>query len=306
MKYAALLFFLMPVSICAKVLIITYSCNSPHFIEMQDKTFKRFLNDDYEFVVFNDARRENIKQQIDDMCNQLGIRVFRIPQEIHNRPYLPRQAGDNLQGASERHVNCIQYSLDTLGFNHDDIVFLLDSDMFLIRPFSITEYMKDKDIASFIKRNATGIHYLWPGICFLNMSNLPDKRSLNFNCGRMNNWPTDSGGWTYYYLTKYPQLRVSDINSLFSHQLFLGDSHFRRSADSFEAVPKEIRTTVYIHWGFNDNEIKFLLKQPDTFEFYLDHHFIHYRGGSTDTTQGQTYHTNKWNIFTEFINEALK
>ena len=39
-----------------EVLIITTVFNQPSFIELQDKTFKIFMEDRYQFVVFNDAR----------------------------------------------------------------------------------------------------------------------------------------------------------------------------------------------------------------------------------------------------------
>ena len=42
-------------SLHAKVLIYTYAYNRPDFIEIQHKTFQKFLKDDYEFVVFDDG-----------------------------------------------------------------------------------------------------------------------------------------------------------------------------------------------------------------------------------------------------------
>jgi len=42
-----------------KVLVLTCAFNRPDFIELQYKTFKAFLNDDYEFVVFNDANNRS-------------------------------------------------------------------------------------------------------------------------------------------------------------------------------------------------------------------------------------------------------
>ncbi len=308
MKRFLLFLLLTPLSVIAnKVLIITYSCNQPAYIEMQHKTFQRFLQDEnYEFVVFNDARTSDMENRINAMCRQCGVRVFKVPQDIHTRAYLPRLPGDDFNAANIRHVNCIQYSLNAIGYDHDDILFIVDSDMFLIRPFSITEYMHDKDIAAYIKRTGGDACYLWPGLCFLNMGKLPDKRSLNFNCGKVNNILADSGGWTNFYLTNHPDLRVFRINSLFSHQLFLGDDHCRRQGDTFDAVPAASRRTFYLDLGFMEHEIRFLLKQPETFEFYLDFHFLHYRGGSTDFTKTPGYHANKWSMFTEFINQAMQ
>ena len=39
-----------------KILIITHNYNRPDFIEIQSATFKKFLQDDYEYVVFNDVQ----------------------------------------------------------------------------------------------------------------------------------------------------------------------------------------------------------------------------------------------------------
>ena len=36
-----------------RVLMITHAYNEPEFIRMQAETFKKFMKDDYEFVVFN-------------------------------------------------------------------------------------------------------------------------------------------------------------------------------------------------------------------------------------------------------------
>lgn len=299
-----LLFLLaMPISCIAKVLFITHSYNRPEFIEMQYKTFKKFMSDDYEYVVFNDAKDESFMHQINNTCAHNNIRCIRVPQDIHTRPYLRRMPGDNLQQANIRHANCVQYSLDVIGFDYDGIVCILDSDMFLVRPISLENYMADKHIASFMKRAPNKIFCLCPAFCILNMKMLPNKKSLDFNTGKIYGWPVDSGGFTYYYLINHPELRVVSASSLYSHQLFLGDTHLNRSAD--HSIPKEVKAAFYENIGFNDTEINFLLKKPDTFEFYLDNHFLHYRDGSNDTRQSKEYHINKFQLFSEFINAIL-
>ena len=106
----------------AKVLIITHAYNRPDFIEIQAKTFKKFLLDDYEFVVFNDSPNPIMHEAIRATCKKWGVMCVPIPQDIHTMPYLPREEGDDLTRPNIRHVNCIQYSLDTLGFNHEGIV----------------------------------------------------------------------------------------------------------------------------------------------------------------------------------------
>src|ERR1700684_2505146 len=66
-----------------KVLIITHSYCRPDFIELHHKTFKAFLKNDYEYVVFNDASDPHLKRKIEKTCEKLGIRCIRVPQELH-------------------------------------------------------------------------------------------------------------------------------------------------------------------------------------------------------------------------------
>lgn len=305
MKQLLFLIFFLPFQLNANVLIMTHNYNRPDFIELQYKTFKKFLKDDYEYVVFNDAKDENKKLEIEAMCAYYNIRCIRIPQEIHTRPYLPRNPGENLQEANVRHANCCQYSMDNLGFDHNGIVCIFDADLFPVRPFSITEYMRDKDIAAMILPPRGGkIYYICPIISMFSMNKLPEKRTLNFNVSLINNVTADSGGCTYHYLKKHPELVVKHINVVYSWQLFLGDAHVFMPINT--SCPADVKTSCYERLGFNKEEISFFFNQPDTFEFYLENHFLHYRGGSNHTRDPQSYVNNKGKIFTDFINSILE
>lgn len=296
MKKIILYLSLLPITAIAEPLIITHNYNRPDFIEMQYKTFKKFLTDKkYHYVVFNDAQNEEMSQQIETMCATYGIRCIRMPQEIHNRPYIKRGKYDHLLGnANIRHANCVQYSLDLLGYDHDGVVFIVDSDVVLIRPFSIDEYMADKDIAGRLNRPCNKAYYFSPLFCMIHMNRIPDKRSLNFNCGTINEVPGDTGAWSYYYLLEHPDLKTVPVRMTFSHQLFLADKHI--NAPENNMTSDDSKRGSYEHFGFNNTEIDFLLKKPDTFEFYLDNNFFHYRGVSYTT--GDAY---KLKIFREFI-----
>src|ERR1700733_11055839 len=78
-------------ALSAKVLIVTHSYNRPDFIELQHETFAQFMADEYEFVVFNDGPTNKLAKEIEETCRKLTVRCIRIPQEIHQTPYLPRQ-----------------------------------------------------------------------------------------------------------------------------------------------------------------------------------------------------------------------
>ena len=119
----------------AKVIIFTYAYNKPEFIELQYKTFQKFLMDDYEFIVINDANNKEMAAKIIDTCNAYQLNYINIPQEIHERPYLDRPNEGYIhfidhQSPCTRNCNVVQYSLDRLEYNPDDIIALFDSDLF--------------------------------------------------------------------------------------------------------------------------------------------------------------------------------
>ncbi len=281
--------FLLPVCVSAKTLIITHSYNRTDFIKIQDKALKKFIRDDFEYVVFNDARERDKQEEIAQVCHALNIRCIYVPQELHHADI----------DASYRHATAVKYSLETIGYDFAGIVAILDNDLVPIRSFSFEEYMKDKHIAGRMNRPRNKLFYISPLFCILNMPMLPEKRSLSFDLITFNGLGTDTGGASYYYLLAHPELHVTPVSMIFSHQLFLADKHIGKLPDN--EVSNESKIGFYEHFGFNDAEIHFLLKKPDTFEFYLDNVFFHYRG-STYTAGDKE----KMWLFTEFLNTILQ
>lgn len=178
------------------VLIMTQAYNRPDFIEWQYKTLKKFLKDDFEYVVFNDARDINLRKQITQACSEWGINHCYVPQDIHKGT-----------SASSRHAEVIQFSLNYFGYPYNGLVWIIDCDLFLIKKFSIVQYMQEYDIASYKQERADYI-YLWPGIVCLNVKTLPHKETLNWAPVTINGISLDTGGYTYYYLKNNPEVCV--------------------------------------------------------------------------------------------------
>lgn len=270
---------------------MTQAHNRPDFIEIQDKTFKKFLKDDYEFVVFNDAPGEPMARAIEATCQGLGLRCIRIPQSIHTRPYLPKRSDEDGNHSCKRCAHVVQYTLDQLGFDHDDLVAVVDSDMFLIKPFSIREYMKDIQIAGVSQGRGNGvlnIEYLWNGLLFFDMPALPDKKSINFNCGCVEGIATDVGGYTYYYLKNHPDLRRKNIDGhYFSHTSTRNDEELK-------------------DLSFTQEMIRFVHQGPDNIEFFIHSSFLHYRGGTNWNQESPEYHRKKTNILQDFISQITQ
>ncbi len=292
-----------------KILIVTLSYNRADFIEIQNKTFKKFLKDDYEFVVFNDAPdlSENEKS-ITNICKKLNIRHIRIPQSLHEKTVSCRPLNDLKSPSNVRHANAINYFLQNLGFDHNGIVVLIDSDIFLVRPFSIVKYMEDFDLAtSYLVANFNGINisYLSPHLIFFNMEKLPDKKNINFNCGNFNGFSVDVGGYTYYYLQNHPNLKISTIdNHMYSYNLFCPDFYGPKNRPDMN-LPKEVQISKLSSYGFNENEIKFLQKKPDTIQYMLKCHFFHFRCGTNYDNFSKNFIENKIKLVNEYLEDIL-
>lgn len=278
------------------VLIITHSFNRPDFIEIQYKTFKKFVKDEqWEYVVFIDGSVKEAKK----VCKQYGIRYFVIPQEIHDRPYLKRWPKEKYHHPSVRTSNVIQYSLNTLGFKHNGIVVIIDSDLFLIDNFSFTEFMNNYDLAGVPQSRGTHVNYIWNGLVFLHMQTMPDKDTIDFNCGMVEGMPVDTAGHTHYYLKNHPTLRRRDICCIHSAQLICEDCR------KIEHMECEHNTEHLKQFGFNPALIKFIQSGAHNFEILMQGIFLHYRGGGNWEIKEPSYHLRKTKFLQEFINDIL-
>ena len=265
---------------CGNVLIMTHSFNRPDFIEIQDKTFKKFLKDDYTFVVFNDAPEEEVANQIIETCNRLNLPCIRIPQSIHTAPYLQRWPGEDYNHACVRCANVVQFSLDTVGFDHDGIVMIIDSDMFLVKEFCVQKFLNGFAIAG-VSQSREHIKYIWNGLVFFNMQALSDKKTIDFNCGKIDEIEVDVGGQTHHYFKDHPEVILKQIDN----------QHY--SSD-------------FIVSETTHENVKYLLfRGCNNFEFLLKNSFFHYRGGGNWDNQSAEYHEEKTAVLNAFIDKCL-
>lgn len=203
----------------AKILIITHNYNRPDFIKIQYHTFKKFLLDEYEYVVFNDATDHALETQINNVCSHLNIRCIRIPQENRTQPNTAIDMSKYVFWAGLRHAEAILYSLETIGFDHPGVVMMIDSDMFLAKKFSVEDYMAGYDIAG-LSQTRGYAHFLWAGLIFFRMDTLPNKHSMQFKGGVAGDIPYDTGGSLHYYFQENPSVRIRYFDQDF--RLFIG------------------------------------------------------------------------------------
>lgn len=297
--FLGLLLAFLSLNLEAHVLIMTHSHNRPDFIKIQHDCFKRFLHDDYEFVVFNDARTKELSNEIKAICKNLGLRCMRIPQNIHDMAYLKREPNESFNNANTRCANVVQYSLNTVGFDHNGLVMIIDSDMFLVKDFSVADYLKHCAMAG-VEHSNDHVYYFWNGLVFFNMHALPDRTSINFNCGIVEGKPTDVGGYLYYYLKKHPGLPVRHIDCVHSSNLMcdacrsLSDAVCSHNIETLHSL------------NFNQRTLQLIQDGIHNVEFLAQRAFLHYRGGTNWDQKSSQYHQRKTSLFNEYMKDILR
>ncbi len=302
--FFALLLFLENVQ--AKVRILTFHFNKPNFIELQYKTFKKFSEDDFEMIVFNDANTLEREKGISEMCERYGIQCVRYQPEWHEtdplNPYLEGILKDpevyshvgfsrvgNIQVASQasvRHCHVIQYALDHYGYTHDGPVVIMDGDAFFIRPISICALLESKEIHGIKKLVWTEcVDYLWVVFIAFDPRRLPDLEDLRFHLDLIGSNVYDSGAHSYHYLKNHPEVRAEKILGYSS----TGFRHWEWAS--------------LYDWGFNKREGELIkeLPWPQCVEFHMTNRVLHF-GASAFTLEG---HDEKEACMTRFINDIL-
>lgn len=302
-----------PSCLFGKTLVFTTGFNRPDFIELQHRLFEKFLEDDYEFCVVSDANTPEMRTKIMDKCLELGVHCINVPQSIHNQPYLPRQPGDNYNNPNVRHCNTAQWAWDNYFSNHDGPVMIIDSDMFLIRPFSIEKTLENKHLAGILWGTndiVTGEphSYLWLALILFNNPILPERHSIRFNCGKLPNTNAicDSGGWTSLYLKKYRDLlKIHQLSYLQGHLFYCPYRYGPVEAQNFDHVPVDVIVENLTKRGFTEDEITLALKKPYTIELLADNHFLHYRAGSNYENYSNSFLSQKDQVLLEFFESIL-
>jgi glycosyltransferase involved in cell wall biosynthesis len=276
MNYA-LLFLILSISLHAKIRLLTFHFNRPDFIEIQAKAFKQFMQDDYELIVFNDGGSGN-KEAIEEMCHKLQIQCIRFEPEWHETAPLneliyqmfqdPSYQGGLLgpgkplsQHPSVRHCHVIQYALDHFGYNHDDIVAIVDGDLFPIRPLYLRQLLAYYQMIG-IERPVSGCDmYLWSPFIALDMPKLPDKEDLRFHVDLIDGYIQDSGAHSYHYMRRHPEVPVR-----------------KYKMDSSRSFVGWDENLLKWHHNFTDEEIELTnaLSTEHAVEFHMEHRLMHY------------------------------
>lgn len=310
--------FLCSTMLCAaltneKLLIMTSIANHADFIKVQNNTLNKFLKDDYEYIVFNDAFDEKESKEITDTCLELGILCMRIPQENRGTPsWMLKEYSQFVEDypwwsmMAFRHEQAISYMMRTKGFDHEGIVVLLDADLFLITDFSIANFLEDYDIAGVRLGYEPNRLHFWPGLMFFRMDRLPNKETMEFAPVMTKELTLNTGGSLYRYLEANPDVKKLFFKQkgrlLFNHDfsaryVLAAGNHESIQCQSCRGTDKKCCHIVEVlkELGFREKTLDLIRQEkfPGGGEFVLEDTFFHFRSVSNSPTIA--HHDNNMN-----------
>lgn len=174
----------MPIHKNFKIYVTVYT--RPEFITLQHEQLIKNCRDNFEYIVINNAKNEEIEKEVLRISNERGIRIISVKKD-HSV-------------ANISHFNAINTAFDVEIKNRKDYeaVVIMDSDVFPYRPFYFRNILKDNDSAAlYQQRQDTQIEYFCP--IFTMISDKVDISDINFA------WKTytDCGGCTDDFIKKH-------------------------------------------------------------------------------------------------------
>ena len=156
--------------------------NKPKFIELQNKSFKKFAGE-HTFTVIDNSVDNTITEEIKNICFLNNVNYINTVDKFDSR-------GNGLHGFS--HEKGVSLFLDRLKNIHDknDIVVLFDHDIFLTSNFNkLNNLINENGILSAIQRREH-VYYIWPGLAIFNLSKCTNIEELSLGGDTLVN-----GGW---------------------------------------------------------------------------------------------------------------
>jgi hypothetical protein len=268
--------------------IITAVVNNPVFIQIQYYTLKKYMKCNYEFIVFNDAKTfpdysnggdTTIKNTIEELCKTLSINCINIP----NREHIKQT------NASVRTADSMNFILK-FQRQFPDKYLLLDSDMFLIDNFDLSDYEKYDCAIVLQSRNNFTINYIWNGLYYFDFNKMKNRQLLNWNCSP----GCDTGGmmekWLHRQTNKIPNTdEIRHTNKVFHNDDIYYIKHLWSCSWNESEIPENLNG--------NTKLLDFIKTDPrnNNGNFYCeiyDNKFLHYRAGGNWEKKNMNLHVN--------------
>lgn len=265
--------------------VVSIVVNSTDLIELQYNSLKKYLKyDDYEFIIFNDAKEFpdytnnndiTIKRQIEDICKKLQIKCINIQNDHHRYD----------QNASKRHVDSLNILLQYQKSNPDKYL-IIDSDMFLIRDFDITKYFQYEAAVVIQDKivNNQHIYYPWPGYFYIDMTKTSGIELMDYSLC--------PGGDTGVLMYKWLMNIIGDsVNIKHNSDMVINNVYFPKNliAGKWDItdLPSELCSNTILMTFLNND-----MRREDNRMFceLYDGAFFHYRSACNWRGEGLAMH----------------
>lgn len=260
-----------------KVYFFTYADKRPDFIPYQLKSMQHFVNDDFELIVFDNAALDEDSKAIQAICKAHHLKYIRVDWPFFNgikrkfRKYAALACAHPIQWSFHKYIKNYKNSICSI----------IDSDMFFINHFSVTDYMRSYNIAA-VKQNRGNVNYLWNGIMFFDISKLPAVDTMDFMLGKINGFSTDVGGKLYYWINENND-NIKLRNIRYTRQICYENANMN-------AIPES-----YLNSYNQDYKIEIYEKV-----------ILHYGSGSNWKNNPVEYHKNKTEFVFNWVDDAIR
>lgn len=252
--------------------IISVITNNETFIDLQLKSFQKYIHVPYEFIVFNDGKdfpdstNNNIpiKSTIRNKCALLNIRCIYLENEHHRER----------TSCSDRHNDSLQVVVDFMKNNKDEYL-IIDGDMFLIDNLNIEEYRKYHCACVLQHRDIT---YMWPNLLYIDMRKIDNIDKLRLGCGDGGDTGADSHEWLMKQQTQLPDTKtIRYSNEQFTSERFYFIKHLWSLTWNKNELPSNLTSHTNLLEYLEADERN---ENGNYFCEIYDKCFFHYRAGT--------------------------
>lgn len=256
--------------------VISIITNNPIFIELQYKSLKKYLDTEYEYIVFNDGKDwsdstnfrnpiEHGKIAIENKCKEFSIKYYNLPNKHHKKKTNP----------SDRHSDSLKLLVYYMKKNKDEYL-ILDGDMFLIDDLNIERYREK--MCACVLQERPNIKYIWPNLFYINMNKIKYIDDFNLHLIPDNDTGSASYKWLQKYNYLYPEcVDIRHSNIQYENDDFYFIKHLWSCSWCDDEFPENLNKKESIIKYIKEDERN---ENGKYFVEIYDNCLFHYRGGT--------------------------
>ena len=214
--------------------VFTINDSSPEFVELQVSSFRKYMQEDFEFIVLNGGEALGTQpekaREVSQICKSLSVPVIDIQRDAEIEKYrmdhhannpldiLFTKEGRYLTGVGGHACNyMLQWAWQRIVAKEKGPICFLHSDVFLMEPIKLSDYLQRYSICSVLNSQPSTDHpgtlltFLWEAFLLAKPAELPNVDSITWWPSRVEGTWADTGAPTYEYLKSHPELRIMPI-----------------------------------------------------------------------------------------------